>query len=170
MTRKPKSQRRGDWNSPTTAWSGSEPTAEPGERGLKSARYVDWKPRLVDYLAWAVRQPFVFGQFDCALFTFGAVGVMTGIDPGGPYRGGYSTLRDGIALLRQAGHRDHLDVCALYFEEIPVSFAQAGDIAVVPGDDGPALGLVQGEHIYALAPSGMSLVPLLSATRAFKVA
>ena len=139
------------------------------ERGQNAARFVDWKARLIAYLAWSVLQSFGYGRFDCALFTFGAVKAMTGIDPGECYRGKYTTLRDGVALLRNDGFRDHVDLTALYFDEIPVAFAQAGDIAVVAGDDGPALGLLQGEYIYALAPAGMKLIPLLSATRAFRV-
>ena len=168
MSKKARPQRRGNWKTPKAGWDEAEVVPSETEPVVK--RTVEWKSRLVDYLAWSVGQKFVYGQFDCALFTFEAVKVMTGFDPGGPFRGQYENLYDGIALLREAGFRDHVDICARYFNEIPPFFAQAGDIAVVPGEDGPALGLVQGSFIYALLPTGMALVPLLSALRAFRVA
>ena len=133
-------------------------------------RLVDWKPRLVDYLARSVGTPFAYGQFDCFLFTLGAVAVMTGVDLTLDYRGRYTTLRQGVALARKRGLRDHVALVSRHFDEIPASFAQVGDIAVVAGADGPALGLVQGEHIFALLPSGMAVVPLTTAQRAFRVA
>ena len=54
-------------------------------------RLVDWKPRLVDYLSRSVGTPFAYGQFDCFLFTLGAVAVMTGVDLTLDYRGRYTT-------------------------------------------------------------------------------
>lgn len=132
-------------------------------------RHVDWKSRLVDYLNQSVGTPFAYGQFDCFLFTLGAVAVMTGFDLTADYRGSYATLRQGVAMARKRGIRDHVDLVSRHFEEIAPSFAQAGDIAVVDGAEGPALGLVQGEHIYSLIPSGMVTVSLLVAQRAFRV-
>ena len=133
-------------------------------------RLVDWKPRLVDYLSRSVGTPFAYGQFDCFLFTLGAVAVMTGVDLTLDYRGRYTTLRQGVALARKRGLRDHVALVMRHFDEIPASFAQAGDIAVVAGADGPALGLVQGEHIFALLSSHLAVVPLTTAQRAFRVA
>ena len=147
----------------TTVWGQLMNNATP-------LRLVDWKPRLVDYLSRSASTPFAYGQFDCFLFTLGAVAVMTDIDLTLDYRGRYSTLRQGIALARKRGLRDHIDLVARHFDNIPPSFARAGDIAVVAGADGPALGLVQGEHIFALVPSGMAVVPLTSALHAFRVA
>jgi len=52
---------------------------------------------------------------------------------------------------------------------MPSAYARTGDGAVVATEDGPALGLVQGEMIYVLGPRGLSLVPRSRATRAFRV-
>lgn len=132
-------------------------------------RKPDWKPRLVEYLAALGPIPFTYGSFDCAMFTSSAVEVMTGQDFTAPYRNRYTTIAQGVALLRKDGFRDHIDLVAAHFEEIAPAFAQAGDIAVLDGADGPALGLAQGEFIYALLPTGLALVPLLSAQRVFRV-
>jgi hypothetical protein len=132
-------------------------------------RHTDWKTRLVDYLGRVAPLPFTYGQHDCALFTMGAIEAMTGMDPGAPFRGRYETLRGGIRVVRRAGFRDHVAIIAGLFDEIGPVFAQAGDVAVVDGLDGPALGIVQGEFIYALSPDRLDLLPLLSARRAFRV-
>ena len=60
-------------------------------------------------------------------------------------------------------------MAAAHFAEVHPAFAQAGDLAVVPGEDGIALGIVQGENIYVLLPTGFGLVNRLCATRAFVV-
>lgn len=139
------------------------------------SRHVDWKARLVEYLARSAACPFVYGRFDCMLFALGGVAVMTGVDLAEPYRARYATQKQGIALLRRDGWRDHVALVAAHFAEVAPAFAQAGDLAVLPGDDGPALGLVQGERVYVLArlPSPaaqIGLTPLLAASRAFRVA
>lgn len=132
-------------------------------------RAVDWKARLVAYLAEVPGRPKAYGLFDCALFTFGGVAAMTGRDLAAPYRGRYATLPQGIALLRRDGFQDHVALVAANFAEILPAFAQAGDVAVIASADGPALGLVHGEYIYALSPERMVLVPFLDADRAFRV-
>lgn len=132
-------------------------------------RRADWKSRLAEYLAAGPRRAWGYGANDCALFTAGAVAAMTGTDPAAAWRGRYGDLRAGIALIRAEGYRDHLAFVAAHFEEIAPAFAQVGDIAVIDGADGPALGIVQGEAIYALSEAGPRLVPLLAAPRAFRV-
>lgn len=136
----------------------------------KVSRLPDWRPRLVAFLTAAQRAPFRPGQHDCALFAAGAVAAMTGQDYAAPYRGRYTTIRGGIRVLRADGFADHIALAAHHLPERPVAFARAGDLAVVPTEDGPALGVVQGAGIYVLSPAGgLSLVPLTAATRAFGV-
>jgi len=68
-----------------------------------------------------------------------------------------------------AGFADHVALAAALLPEMPSAYARTGDGAVVATEDGPALGLVQGEMIYVLGPRGLSLVPRSRATRAFRV-
>jgi hypothetical protein len=136
---------------------------------LHLTRLPSWRTQLARYLAEAARIPFVEGRHDCALFAAGAIRAMTGEDLAAPFRGRYRTTRGGLRVLRRAGYRDHLDLAVAHLDEVPPAFAHVGDIAAVPGDDGPALGVVQGERIYVLRPEGLSTVSRLLATRAWRV-
>ena len=136
----------------------------------RPARHPDWQARLTAWLAEAARTPFRDGVHDCALFAAGGVAAMTGTDPAARFRGRYTTLRGGLRVLRHEGLAgNHIDLTARLFEAIPPAFARPGDLAAVTGDDGPALGIVQGEMIYVLRRDGLGLVPLLSASTAFRV-
>lgn len=132
-------------------------------------RHPDWQARLVAYLHEARLRPFAFGQHDCSLFAADCVAAMTGADMAAEWRGRYATMRGGLRLLRRAGFDDHIALAAHHFPEISKMLAQPGDLAVVPTEDGPALGVVQGEAIYVLGPTGLGLVSILSAQRAFRV-
>lgn len=134
----------------------------------QDGRRSDWKTRLTAYVVGVMQSPFKYGRNDCALFCAGAVKAMTGKDYARGWRG-YRSLTAGMKKLKAAGYTDHIDLAAEFFSEVPVSFAQPGDLAVVPGDEDRALGVVQGEMIYVLTPEGVGLVPLLSAERAFRV-
>lgn len=131
-------------------------------------RRGDWQARLTAYVVEVQRRPFEPGRLDCALFAAGAVEAMTCVDHAGGYRG-YRTLTGGHKRLRASGYENHVALAASLFDEVPPSFAQAGDLAVVPSEDGPALGVVQGEHVYVMGPDGLGLVSLMSAARAFRV-
>ncbi|PWE29960.1 hypothetical protein DDZ14_16085 [Maritimibacter sp. 55A14] len=130
----------------------------------------DWRPRLLAYVTAAAREPFVPGTHDCALFAAGAAEAQTGRDPAEGLRGTYSTLTEGLRRLGALGHADHVEMAAAHFAEVPASFAQVGDLAVVATDEGDALGVVQGEAVYVLQKSGIAMVPLTAAHRAFRVA
>lgn len=131
-------------------------------------RFDDWRPRLTAYLASVARKPFEMGQHDCALFAAGAVEAMTGEDIARGFRG-YKTLESGIKKARKKGYEDHVAIFAARFEDGEIAFANVGDVAVVDADEGPALGIVQGEFIYTAGPNGICLKPLRTATRIFKV-
>lgn len=132
-------------------------------------RLADWKPRLTAYLVACARKPFEEGAHDCALFAAGGVEAVTGIDPAAGFRGQYTTTRAGLQLLRRAGFADHIALAESVFVEVHASFATPGDLAVVAAEEGPALGLMQGEAIYLLSPSGIGLAALARAVRFLKV-
>lgn len=132
-------------------------------------RYPDWQARLREYVAAQARAPFRYGKHDCALFAAGAVNAMTGVDLARGWRGKYRSLKRGLAMVREAGHEDHVALCASALPEIHPSKARRGDIAAVPVPDGLALGVVQGEYVWVLQPQGMASVLLTDAQRAFRV-
>lgn len=131
-------------------------------------RHPDWQKRLTDYLRAIHQHPFEYGRFDCALFVAGAVKAMTGVDPMRGMRG-YRSRSAGMRAARAKGHADHIDMTATLFPEVLPSLAGPGDIAVIDGTTGPALGIVQGAHIYVAGDAGLGLVPFTAARRAFRV-
>lgn len=132
-------------------------------------RLDDWHARLAAYVYEAGRTPFAYGAHDCALFAAGAVEAMTGTDLAAGWRGIYRTLAGGLKAVKRAGHADHVALAAHHFAEITVAEAMPGDLAVVAGPEGPALGVVQGAQVYVATPTGLGLVPLLQAARVFRV-
>ena len=137
---------------------------------LETKRLTTWFSRLADYIAVSFDRPLRPGRFDCALFAAGAVEAMTGEDPAAEWRGTYSTIEGGARALRAAGYADHVAFAAALFEEVPVSRAGVGDLAVVSEGDRAALGVIQGERVYVLHISGgLGTVPLTAAERAFRV-
>lgn len=129
-----------------------------------------WKQDLRAYLAAQAETPFVWSDADCGSFAGGAVEAMTGTNPHTLVAGKYKTMKGALRALKRAGHEDHVAYAASVLTEIenPL-FAQFGDIAAVPSDEGPALGVVVGAHIEVRTPGGRGLVPLTDALRAFRV-
>lgn len=136
---------------------------------MRFERKHGWRPALYAYLLSAAAEPFVYGRHDCALHAAAAVQAMTGVDPAAPWRGRYTTFRGGVRVLRKEGHEDHIAAVSAWFDETPPLMARVGDLAQVPGDGGPALGVVQGESVSVLLPRGLGLVPLTAADRAWRV-
>lgn len=135
-----------------------------------TARFKDWEPRLVEYLASVAAVSFNAGTHDCAQFTGGAIEAMTGVNPAAKWFAGYSSIKAGVAALKRAGFDDHIAVAASLYDEIPPAFAHKGDIGVVDGAEGlGALGIVQGEGVFVLSPEGMAIVNRLQLNRAFRV-
>ncbi len=133
-------------------------------------RLPDWRPRLRRYLKTCVGKPLVAGQHDCCLFGAGAIEAQTGVDLAADWRGRYTTFAAGYRILRKAGYADHIALIAAHLPEIQPLAARAGDIAIVPGEDGDAVGVIQGEAVYVLAPnSQLALVPMAPVLRLFRV-
>lgn len=132
-------------------------------------RVQGWRSILADYVAGAAGAPYQPGTADCALFAAGAVDAITGSDHRRVWAGRYRCVTGGQRILRRAGHADVAALVAAHLPEVPVAYARPGDLVVLSGTDGLALGVVQGEGIYVLTPAGLATVPLLTALRAFRV-
>jgi hypothetical protein len=133
-------------------------------------RLADWKARLTEYLGQSARAPYSIGTHDCALFAAGAVQAVTGTDLAADWRGRYTTKAEGLRQLQRAGHDDHIALAAAYLPEITPVMAAAGDVAVIrdPESGAVALGVVQGEMVYVLRPSGLGLLARAAMLRAFR--
>ncbi|SOC20581.1 DUF6950 family protein [Rhodobacter maris] len=133
-------------------------------------RVPDWQSRLRLYLRAARHRPLTPGQHDCCLFAAGAVAAQTGVDLAAGWRGRYTTIRGGYRVLRAAGYADHVALIAAHLPETSPSRCAEGDIAVLPGEDGIATGVIQGEAVYVLWAGGsLTLAPIDAVLRGFKV-
>nr|WP_301918158.1 hypothetical protein [uncultured Defluviimonas sp.] len=132
-------------------------------------RLPDWRDRLHTFLAANAATPFQPGFFDCSLMTGAGIGAMTGTDPAAPYRGNYSTIEEGLALLQADGFEDHVAFAASMFDEIPVLAATEGDVAVVRQGNLTGLGIVLGSTIAVASEKGIVQLPLTAASQVFEV-
>jgi len=129
-------------------------------------RKPDWQACLAKYMHNEARSAFVYGKSDCALFAAGAIKAMTGTDTATEWRGKYTTLKGGLRVLRRSGYSDHIAAAAWF---MPYgNRARVGDIAVLAADEGPSLGVVQGEWVYCRTLGGIGLVPVSEIKRVFK--
>lgn len=129
----------------------------------------DWRQRLRAFLTEHADKPFQYGSADCGAFAGGAVHAMMGVNPHAQIAGRYKSLRGALRVIKRLGYADHIEFAAAFGEEVEPLFAQFGDIAVVDGEDGPALGVVLGPQIEARSPQGRAVLPLTAAKRAFRV-
>ena len=141
-----------------------------GQEQMTLIRLTDWQTRLHRYLCEMRSREMRPGQHDCCLFGAGAIAAQTGIDLAAPYRGRYTTFAGGRRVLRRDGYADHVALIAAHLPEAHVSRAAPGDIAIVPTEDGPAVGIVQGTVVYVLARAGgIGMVPMAPVQQLFKV-
>jgi hypothetical protein len=132
-----------------------------------SLKLPGWEARLVAYLGSVQRRAFDPSNFHCGVFAADCVEAMTGVDMAAAWRG--LSLQAGLRAIRREGFCSHVDLVAARLAEVAPSLAQPGDVAVVPGSDGPALGILQGAGVYVLGPHGVGLIGRMLATRAFRV-
>lgn len=115
----------------------------PALAGLR--RLPDWECRLAAYVA-AARNAAEAGGADgrlCALVAAGAVEAMTGTNPALRFRGRYARVA-----------RDLEGTIERLFAEVPPALAQRGDVALMMGEGGPALGICFGADALFLGEEG----------------
>ena len=132
-------------------------------------RFQDWPSRLNEFFRISVDREFKWGEHDCCLFACDAILALTGVDPGKEFRGIYTTEAGAFRLMKKkcgGGLKEMATKVAAVvgLEEIPLKFAQRGDVALIKTETGYSLGVVglNGQHVMALSPVGISWIPLLS--------
>lgn len=133
-------------------------------------RYPDWPMRLHAFIDGVKRNPFDWASHNCGLFVAGAIEAMTGENVAKGF-GKAKTVRGLVAQMKRQGFDDLASLAAFMAPEIHISQANIGDVAAIPKDDafGYTLGVVNGETIAVLGELGLGYVPLLQATRAFRI-
>lgn len=129
-------------------------------------RKTDWRAALSKYVKTQVMRPAKAGSHDNFTFTAGCIGALTGRDPARGLRGKYSSESSSQRLFEGLGHLDHVDYLTGGREEVPASFAQAGDLAVFSVER--VVGIVSGGMVYMMTDV-MQHVPLIRADKFYKV-
>lgn len=130
-------------------------------------RHPDWQKRLTEYLQKSAGEGFKFGRMDGAIFASGAIKAMTGEDLMKGLRG-YRTAKGGIKKLKAAGYDDHVAFAEAHMAETDTP--QAGDLAIIEGEDGPCFGICQGRSVYVITErEGLVTVANSRIDRAFSV-
>jgi hypothetical protein len=130
-------------------------------------RRNDWQIQLEALVRDRMQQPFVWGSNDCALFAADAVEVMTGDRPCPELRA-HRDARSGLRTLAAAGGVRAIATRALG-DAIPVQLARVGDIVVVPTGKREALAVCNGTCAIAVAPVGLTAIPMEHARAAWRV-
>jgi len=125
-------------------------------------RREGWEHWLAEFLFKRKDTPFKYGANDCCLFVCDAVEQMTGVDPAVDYRGKYSTKREAFDLIDWdiEGHMG--DLFKTYgMTENGINHAGRGDVALVNGPMGDALGVIDmtGERVALPAKTGLMYFP-----------
>lgn len=136
-------------------------------------RHPAWRSRLFNTVHAAIRQPFKWGENDCALFAARCIEAVTGQDAGAAqYLGAYDSRDGAYALLASLGHADLASLIIATLgaaSEIHPSRARRGDIALLQTAEGEAIGVFDTERIGAIGLTGYATLERELAVRAFKV-
>lgn len=131
-------------------------------------RRADWLARLYRVVEAGAAVPFAFGSQDCGRFAARCVDAITGSDWERELAGQYVDERTAIRFLARAG-----GISAAVTERLgpPIAVLEAGrgDVCLLPGEDGPGLGVCLGATVAALRPEGVRYVPLSAALQAWRV-
>lgn len=114
-------------------------------------RHSAWETKLAEYIADKRGKPFVWGENDCCTFSAGAVEAMTGEDPMPEFRGKYDTA---LGSARALGKKSLEEVLDEKFEEVPIGFAQRGDLAWFTD----CVGVVAGGYAWFVGEDGLERV------------
>jgi len=132
-------------------------------------RRPEWRVALHEVIETTRREPFRWGERDCALFVADCVQAMTGVDLGFGFRGAYDDAAGAVKAVRRAGFESLPAVAANFFEEIHPIRAGVGDIAAIETAEGWSLGIYGGPRVTVLRPDGLGSIDRAMVTKAFRV-
>jgi hypothetical protein len=125
-------------------------------------RRTDWPLMLDDFIARRLREPFVWGRHDCALFAADAVLAITGHDFAAGMRG--KSAKAALRFLRVSGGLDEI-VCDALGPMCGATQVRIGDVVMAQAGKGRlGLAVVLGERLaVAPGPTGLMAIPLSAA-------
>lgn len=131
-------------------------------------RYPDWPERLAAYIEQRRHAPFKWAEQDCATFAFDAVEAMTGADPIADLRGRWTTARGAARILNRLGGLEAA-TSAYLGEPKSATFAQRGDVVIVPIGGRDSLAICTGVVLAGAGVSGIEWWPMTQARLAWSV-
>jgi hypothetical protein len=142
-------------------------------------RFEDWPTRLDKFLLSRKSEPFVWGKNDCCLFAADAILAMTGEDFAARFRGTYDDLKGAVKILHDLGKSpESISELAGEFarlheiQEVPVAYAQRGDVVLLDAELGESLGVVALDGVSVAAPgaeNSLVYAPIGIARKAWRI-
>jgi hypothetical protein len=136
-------------------------------------RVGNWPALLPAHTLPTNGKTFQWGRWDCALAVCDAIRSLTGVDPGAPYRGKYSTEAEAREITGGDLGKFAAALAAEHgMQEVSPRLARRGDVVFVANNtpDG-ALGIVDlsGTAVACVGPQGYVRVPMRRWKRAWRV-
>tara|TARA_B100000686_G_C16621135_1_gene879294 strand:- start:81 stop:551 length:471 start_codon:yes stop_codon:yes gene_type:complete len=139
-------------------------------------RRENWEHFLSEFIFKRKDCPFEYGKNDCCLFVADAVEVMTGIDTAEDFRFQYKGKKEAYNLLYRFSGGYILETVrkltkAYGMPEIKPGFASRGDVVLIDGLMGEALGIVDmsGTKIVVPGKKGLTAFPFEVIKKAWRV-
>lgn len=138
-------------------------------------RKEGWEKVLAGHIEESLRKPQAWGTVDCCLFACDWILKATGVDPAAEFRGKYDTQAGAYRLMKKYANGLYGTAEKIFTElEMPETIptlARRGDIALVPGNGGPALGIVDtsGMRIAVHGKDGLAFVPVNQSIKVWRV-
>ncbi len=133
-------------------------------------RINNWPDALAAFVEEKRNAPFVWGVNDCCLFTSDWILKVTLEDPAITLglRGTYSTALEAARILERLGGAEALPGLAGY-EEVPLKYAQRGDMVSLESPTGIVLGVCLGRQVISAGPLGAAFDTTLKGRKAWRV-
>ncbi len=127
---------------------------------MSISRKSNWPTRLALFIEEKRDQPFKWGENDCCLFFCDWISILTENDPASHLglRGTYDSALGAIRILEGLGG---VEVLAQKVAEergwsfVPVEYAQRGDGVIFQTEEGPAMGVCNGQMSVFAGPNGI---------------
>lgn len=136
-------------------------------------RVNNWHTLLPSHTQRNRGRTFEWGRWDCALAVCDAIRALTGVDPGAPYRGKYSTEEEARAIIGGDLGKFAATIAAQHgMHEVAPRLARRGDVVFVDNKTPEgALGLVDSSGLAAacVGQQGYIRVPMRRWKRAWRV-
>jgi hypothetical protein len=133
-------------------------------------RLEGWEGRLYAVLDAARARPYKLGEHDCFKVACQVLEALTGVNRWPEFAGHYTTRREARRLI--ARHGRSFEAAFDWFfgsANVPVRYAQRGDIVALAAGDDKHLGVCLGAESTFLSDEGLVRLPTLDCLCAWKI-